>query len=62
MIPRVPKRVSLDGMVEKMSKFETKNGHEWGGIWSNRDETGSRLQEISRRIFLDGSQGQIETI
>ena len=27
------------GVVENMSFFETKNGHEWGDIWSNRDET-----------------------
>ena len=39
------------------SKFETNNGHEWGAIWSNRDETRPRLQEISRRIFLDGAHG-----
>ena len=24
------------GAVEKVSKFETKNGHEWGAIWSYR--------------------------
>ena len=45
------------GVVETMSKFETKNGHEWGAIWSNRDETRPRLQEIWRRIFLYGPWG-----
>ena len=54
--PRVPKRVVF-GMVKKKSFLETKNGHEWGAIWSNRDETGPRLQEISRRIFWEGCQG-----
>ena len=54
--PRVPKRV-LFGMVKHISLFETKNVHEWGDIWVNRDETGPRLKETSRRIFLDVSHG-----
>ena len=56
MIPKSAQTCSF-GMVEQMTFSETKNGSEWGVIWSNRGETVPRLQEISRRIFFDGSQG-----
>ena len=35
-----------------MSKFDTKNGHEGGAIWSNRDETLSSDTAMMRPIFL----------
>ena len=51
------KRRVLFGMVEQMSNFEISNGHNWGAIWSNRDETLTIEKAIARSIFLEGSHG-----
>ena len=42
------------GMVTQMSTYLTKNEHEWGAIWSNRDETLSSDIAMMRSIFWEG--------
>ena len=45
------------GMVENMSKLETKNGHEWGAIWSNRDEILPQDTSVIWSIFWGRGAG-----
>ena len=45
------------GVVEKVSKFEISNGHNWGAIWSNRDETLSCDTAMTSSCSGEGSQG-----
>ena len=45
------------GMVKKSLNFETNNGHEWGAISSNRDETLSSDTSVIWSILWEGVQG-----
>ena len=45
------------GRKGKNMKFEISNGHNWGAILSNRDETLTIEKAIARSIFLEGSHG-----
>merc|ERR1739848_293525 len=56
VIPRVPERVFL-GWSTTTSKFEISNGHNWGAIWSNRDETLSSHTAMIWSIFWEGCHG-----
>ena len=45
------------GVVEKVSKFEISNGHNWGAIWSNRDENLSHDTAMTSSCSGEGFQG-----
>ena len=45
------------GVVKNMLKFEISNGHNWGAIWSNRDETLSCDTAMTSSCSGGGSQG-----
>ena len=56
VIPRVPKRFFV-GVVEKMSKFEISNGHNWGAIWSYRAVSTTPGIARTSSCSGEGSQG-----
>ena len=45
------------GCSKQCHFFETKNGHEWGAICSNRDETLSSDTSVIWGIFWEGRHG-----